>query len=709
MNRISVYSILLFFIFSCLPIISYSQDEEDTSTVQTEEIIVTGSRMEQKLIDIPFSVQRIDQSSWKSSTKMGINEVLTSVPGLFLQSRYGNHDVRVTIRGFGSRSNTGIRGVRILLDGIPESEPDGQTRIESIDFTAIGKIEIAKGNLSSLYTNAPGGVINFMSDRDFPGLVILSDNEIGQFDIRKNGLKIGYNSNKIKFMITGSYQNYKGYRNHSNEYQTRLNAYFETPVGSKSKISLYGYYVNGLIKLPGSLKLYQYNENDTAANARDLSRDSKRITKKGRLGITFSAKTGNDKLSHLFEVTTYGTIKDLERTAATYRIFNRYGIGSSFRYVNKLKIEKRTNEFSLGGDLYYQSGPIGEYDNISGQKGDLLQSLTEETISNVGFYGIDQFELIPKKLSLTVTGRYDRIKIEALNLQGGFQDTSRLFNAFTPKFALNLKITPTIAFYTSFGLGFDSPANNELDNHPFSSDGGLHTLNPDLQAQKSQNLEAGFKAGFKGYKKKYFLNTFAEMTFFYTKIKDAIVPFVVDNAVFYRNAAVVNRFGLEAGLNTEIIKGLKLKAAYTYSDFKYDEYKSFSIDEFGNESYKDYSGTYEPSNPKHMISADLSYQYTFQKYYTFFVKANEQYIDRMYVDDFNTDSLKTESYNLINAQIGVDITYKNFRILAFGGMNNILDKKYVAFININSDRNEFYESGPRRNFFGGLTLGYIFK
>ena len=176
----------------------------DTTEYQMEEIMVTGTRVEQKIIDIPFSVQRIDQSAWVASRKLGINDVLPTVPGLFLQSRYGNHDVRVTIRGFGSRSNTGIRGVRILLDGIPESEPDGQTRIEAIDFTSIGRIEIVKGNSSSLYTNAPGGVINFLTDKYFLRTFVLSENEFGSFDTWKNGIKVGVNSTDTRFMVTGS-------------------------------------------------------------------------------------------------------------------------------------------------------------------------------------------------------------------------------------------------------------------------------------------------------------------------------------------------------------------------------------------------------------------------------------------------------------------------------------------------------------------------
>lgn len=109
-----------------------------------------------------------------------------------MQSRYGNHDVRISIRGFGSRSNSGIRGVRILLDGIPESEPDGQTRIEAIDFNSVGRVEIVKGNSSSLYTNAPGGVVNFINNVYSPVNYVTQFNELGSFGLRRNGFKLHY-------------------------------------------------------------------------------------------------------------------------------------------------------------------------------------------------------------------------------------------------------------------------------------------------------------------------------------------------------------------------------------------------------------------------------------------------------------------------------------------------------------------------------------
>lgn len=717
MKRIKrIFQLLILF-----PSIVYCQTDDnllnnnnsDTTEFKTDEIIITGTRTEKKIIDIPYSVQRFDQSGWITSRRIGVQDVLTVVPGLFLQPRYGNHDTRITIRGFGSRSNTGIRGVRILLDGIPESEPDGQTRIESIDFTSIGRIELVKGNSSSLYTNAPGGVINFLTDKYFPVSFVMSDNEFGSFGLRKNGIKLGINSKNSRFMTVYSYQNYNGYRQHSQEYQNRLNTLFEADFTKNSKISIYGYYVNGIIKLPGALTLEQYNNNDTAANSLSLSRDEKRVTKKGRIGINFLGNYETKNMKHTVEVTGYGTIKYFNRTARTFRVFNRYGLGGTIRYVNKInfgKGKKYSNEFSIGADGFYQAGPIDEFTNLAGEPGDELISKADEILSNVGVYALNQIDIIPGKVSFLVTGRYDRVIFDFRNSIAQFQDTSRLFDKFTPKFALNYKLTPEIAAYGSFGLGFDSPAGNEMDNYPYTSDNGMHLLNPDLMPQRSKNFELGIKGEVKNRKGSEFFKSISfEVTGYHNKIEDVIVPFIVDGSAFYRNAAATNRLGLEAGFNADIYKGLNIKAAYTYQRFKYDTYNAGTIDAGGNISYRDFSGNTEPSNPEMFASAEIMYKHIFKQKYTFYIKSNFQYVGEMFVNDANDDSLKTAAYSLLNAQLGIDINFSKVRLLGYIGMNNITDKKYVAYIQINSDRNAYYESGARRNFFGGITLAYMFR
>ncbi len=413
--------------------------------------------------------------------------------------------------------------------------------------------------------------------------------------------------------------------------------------------------------------------------------------------------------NNLIEITGYGTIKDLTRTAATYRIFDRWGVGSSFKFINETKIADRRNEFSIGGDLYYQSGPISEFNNIGGIKGDKLELLTDETISNVGIYFLDQIPIIKGKMNLLFTGRYDRVIVGADDLLASFRDTSRMFDKFTPKVALNFKFNSRVALYGSFGLGFDSPANNELDNFPFSSDGGLKLINPDVNPQSSKNFELGFKGDLPNRNSKLFRTTFFDLTFFTTKVDDAIIPFTVDGDAYYRNAATVNRTGFEAGINTEVAAGLDLKGAYTYSNFKYDNYIARTIDSKGQITDDNYSGNVEPANPDHLISGELSYQYNFKRNYSVFVKTNIMNVSSMFVNDKNVDSLKTEAYTLLGAQLGINANFNNFQLLAYAGLNNIADEKYVSFVQVNSDRQEFYESGPRRNFFGGINLSYLFN
>ncbi|HEX7356293.1 MAG TPA: TonB-dependent receptor, partial [Ignavibacteriaceae bacterium] len=387
----------------------------------------------------------------------------------------------------------------------------------------------------------------------------------------------------------------------------------------------------------------------------------------------------------------------------------RYGLGASVKYVNKSSILKRENTFTVGGDLFYQTGPVSEFNSIAGAKGDQLLNYVDETVGNSGFYILNNFELYNNHLFLLMSGRYDNIYFNSLNRLFGFQNTDKRFEDFTPKFALNYKITPSIAVYTSFGYSFDSPAGNELDNYPLSSNPGA-LLNPDLKPQHSTNFELGVKGNLLNESSDYFSNTLFEFTFFNTVVKDEIVPFEVYGDVFFRNSAKTNRRGLEAGITTEIYTGLKAILSYTFSDFTYDEYSAVSIDiDSLNQiatSVKDFSGNFVPSVPKHNLLIGLEYRHQLTAYLNGFVKGVYQTVSGMYVNDANSD--QTDGYQILNSTLGLELFMGNFNILLSGGLNNILDQKYVGFININSSNGRFYESGEPQTFFASLKFGYVF-
>jgi len=683
-------------------------DQLDSIKYQTDEVVVTGTRVNQKIIDIPYSVVRINLLQLKYDKKVSISNVLNTVPGVFMQSRYGNHDVRISIRGFGSRSNTGVRGVRILLDGIPESEPDGQTRLEAIDFNSLGSIEVVKGNSSSLYTNAPGGVVNFINDINFTSSFISQHNEFGSFELRRNGLKVGIRTDNYGFLNTYTYHNYKGYRPHSEDYWHILNTVLESIPGDNTNLQFLGYFATGLIRLPGSLTKEEFEDDPFQAAQQEVDRDVKRISKKGRTGIRFTSKFG-EKLNNEIEVVGYGTIKYFERTARTYRIFDRYGLGGSLKYTNKSEFFDRENTFTMGGDLFYQAGPISEYNNINGLKGDNLLSQIDETVENSGVYLLNNYELYNKQLYFLISGRYDNVYFEQVDRLNASNNDNLRFEEFTPKFALNYKLTPSIAAYTSFGYSFDSPAGNELDDYP-RPDRPAGLLNHDLKPQQSTNFELGMKGNLLNETNNFFRNNFFELTLFNTVVEDEIVPFEVNGEVFFRNSAKTNRRGLEAGITSELIQGLKAILSYTFSDFTYDEYSAVSIelDPTGqiSETSQDFSGNVVPSVPEHNLVFAMEYQHHISSNFVAFIKGTYQSISGMYVNDANSD--KTEAYQILSSSLGIEFIQGEFNLLVSGGLNNIFDKTYVGFININSANGRYYEAGEPQSFFATLKLGYQF-
>jgi iron complex outermembrane receptor protein len=677
-------------------------DSLEAPDPRMEEIVVTGTRIPARLIDVPYAMERVTMAEQPFGRKVGVDDVLDEVPGLFLQSRYGNHDVRISIRGYGSRSNTGIRGVRILLDGIPESEPDGQTRIEAIDFQAVGTIEIVKGNASSVYTNAPGGVINFISDVGFPKSSFVSFNQFGSFDLRQNGFKSGIRTDRYGLLTTYSYHHAEGYREHSDDYWHIANTALEINPHDTATLRIYGYLADGRIRLPGSLTREQFAADPLQANERDVARDTKRISRKGRLGLRYGSEVGEDEV----EVTAYATMKYFERTAATYRVINRDGLGASARYVHRREWLGRRNELSGAVDWFYQYGPIQAYENINGRKSDILLGLTDEKIGNTGFYVASSFDLVPDRLSLLLTARYDHVFFEAKNQILEVQNATRTFDDFTPKAALNLKLTPRIAVYTSYGTGFDTPAGNELDNFPTSSDPNA-LLNPDLQPQKSRNFELGVRGSVARLSSAILKRCSFGASFFALRVEDEIVPFDVFGDAFFRNSAATDRHGLEVGLDATVVEGLQFRGAYTFSDFTYDEYAAgtVGIDSLGNIviAGDDFSGNEVPSVPKHNLSLSLAYEREIARRVTGFAKVHYSATGGMYPDDANTE--RTDGYQIVDPTVGMDAAIGPLSLQVSAGVNNLFDETYVGFVNINSATREFYEAGEPRSGYVALNLG----
>jgi iron complex outermembrane receptor protein len=675
--------------------------ESDTLEYGLEEITVVGTRTKEKIIDIPYSVFSVDKKELSYGKKVSAKSVLADVPGLFLQSRYGNQDLRVSLRGFGNRSNTGIRGVRILQDGIPVSDPDGETVIDAIDFTSLAGVEVVKGNLSSLYANAPGGVIDFKTDYLFNENFAATYNQFGKFGFRQNGFKVGLKNNDNRFFLSYYYRNLTGYRQHSQEYQHLINAVYEGYLGTRSSITLLGNYDDGLNRLPGPLTKEEYESDPFMASPLAISQDFRRLTKKGRLAIKYRTGFGGIDENEV-EISAYGGINELTKVDnELYTLSTRYSLGTLTRYTNRGHIFNVENAITTGFDFAYQTGPVNSFENIAGNRGISVEISDNASVSNAGFYFLNHLGMLNGQLGLFLSGRYD---ISSFNrdiyIPFGRTDSSRVFTALTPKIGINYKLLREVALYTSYGLSYDFPALSELDNNITTSN-LAYTLNPDLDPQRSQNFELGIKGSILNPSAEFMQKLVFDVTYFHYLITDEIVPFVINEQIFFKNAAKTRRDGIEVGVQTHPFDETELTVNYTLTDFKYNSYKTVNPTPTGNVAVN-YSGNFEPSVPKQIVNFIFNYEFELSEDISGLLQWDCDYIDKLYVNDANSETAPAYFYG--NIMGGVTFQNESFSAILFAGINNIFDKRYVGFINTNDFLGRYYETGEPRSFYSGINV-----
>src|ERR687894_1983736 len=160
---------------------------------QDDAVVVTATRAPRPSLEVPASVERIYGDEIREGRpQVNLSESLGRVPGITVQNRQNYaQDLQISSRGFGARSTFGVRGIRLIADGIPATMPDGQGQAATFALGSAERIEVLRGPFSSLYGNAAGGVI-LVDTQDGPdppaGEASLW---IGSYDSWRAALKFG--------------------------------------------------------------------------------------------------------------------------------------------------------------------------------------------------------------------------------------------------------------------------------------------------------------------------------------------------------------------------------------------------------------------------------------------------------------------------------------------------------------------------------------
>lgn len=682
-------------------------------TAKAKEVVVTGLRYAESLIELPMSVTVLKGNDLLFNRGYGAEEVLNKVPGVLAQSRAGATDIRLTIRGFGARgagdrSNSGTsRGIKILLDGLPMTEPDGRTSFDLLDIDNASKIEIIRSNLSSVWGNAAGGVVNISTIPTNPKDFIQLDVQNGSYGFQKYGLSAAANLDFGKAYIQASQTDYNGFRQNGDGNRFLVNAGLLTVLSNRTMLDIHLTATQNRFNIPGPLTDSAFNTAYTNANADYLTRKERRNNTVGRLGVNL---THNFNDNNSLQFSSFAESKFLERSERnSYRNFLRYHVGASVSYKNVMQITDEIKNIALVGlDEAYQDGGILFFTLNADKNRGQLTTNKREGANTFGAYVQDELQY--GDLSVFLGGRLDAVSYFNANyLDGGsfknLPTDKKVFEKFIPRFGLNYKFNDNHSVFASFGGGIEVPAGNETDPTPEFGNDTIFIINPLLNPIISSTTEIGWKL---------FLNDFSlfkdfEATFaaFNIDVQNDIVPY--RGGRYYFSAGKTNRKGIELGLNFVTDFGLKFNSAFTFMSTEYKDYKIDSA--YTSPKTPGKFAVYDgnkiagiPSN-NYFISLgyvskalnDLEVSFNLNSTSSYFVDD----ANKVEVPSFTTLGLRLQTGTLLN------ITDK-MPLSLYVNLSNITDAKYAASAFVNPDyvggKPVYLESGMPRNFVAGIKV-----
>lgn len=691
-----------------------AQSQSDTIVYKLKPVTVTATRTSQPWIKVPFATTSVDLSGPQSGKGYGLDELLSGVPGVLAQSRSGNQDIRLTIRGYGARgagerSNSGTtRGIRVLMDGFPETEPDGRTSFDLIDLSGAGSIEVVRSNASSLWGNASGGVVSIRSNSTFDTPYASLHSSFASYGFHKESFRVGTMIDAGRFFLSLNNTTSEGWRSHSSSAQTLLSTGVVSQLGDRTSLGVYLAATSNLFRIPGPLTQQQFNSLPRQSDSVYIRRDERRINRIGRLGVALSHDLNS---SNSFSASTFINSKALERSERNrYRDFTRYHVGGSFTYKNHSSFsESFDNNFLIGIDEAYQDGAIRFYNVVNGNRGTSLRANKREGANTFGVF-LQEEATLHGRLTALVGVRYDNVTYSYDDFIDPKLNDSKSFERVTPKFGISYRFSPTQSIYANVGGGVEVPAGNEVDPVPTFGIDTVRALNPLLEPITSTTIEVGTKQIIAfGETERVALLTY-DAALYWLEVRNDIIPY--DNGAFFLTAGKTRRMGIELGSTLSMHNGLSFSASLTGSANEYQEYIVDSVHYGKPGASADISGKDAAGIPEFFYS--ISAQFTPSALQGLFARVSVQGVGAYFADDRNQYAVP--SYNTLSAAIGIDryrISGGQWYVSGSLGVNNITDRNYVASAWINpllntSNQPVYIEPGLPRNIVGSLSLGMNF-
>ncbi len=672
----------------------------DTTIVPMKEIVVTGTRVPTQALRVAAGVSAVSRAEFQDTRGNSLKDGLPLTPGVFVQTRGGASDVRVTIRGFGARgsgerSNSGsMRGIRIMTDGIPVTEPDGRTSLDLPDVGTADRIEVSRSNASTLYGNASGGVVQLLTSFNFDRPWAEWRQRAGSFGFHREQFVSGITIGRSRAQLSLSNSTYGGWRRHSENFSTQGQLRMLTPVGETASLRLLVDGVSDLIRFPGALTAPEVAADPERADSNFVKRDERRRNRVGRVGLAYTqALSGSQDLS----LTAFAEPKALQRSERSrYRDFTRYHVGGSAIWSYHRTFANGANaRFTAGGDEAFQDGAIQFYNlTASGGRSTTLRADKREAAGSGGVFGQVDVDW-NDRWTTSVAARYDAIRYISEDHQNPALDNDRTYPRTTPKAAIAYR-ADAHTFYAALGGGVEAPAFNEIDPPPpFDV---LTSLNPFLKPTHSVSYELGAK-GLAPAPAALGTMTY-DASVYWIDVTNDLVP--LSGGAYFETAGKTRRRGIELGLRWSPRAWLEGATAVTFSDNEYVEYRS----DTSAVNRGVYDGNEVAGLPRFVVDASLEARHPSGAGLALGLRS----VDHYFADDANT--FQTLPFTIFDATASLDRTLGRQRVRVFVRGDNLLDKDYTesVFINPVTASNpanvRWLEPGLPRSWSAGVTIRF---
>jgi len=643
-------------------------------------IVVSAPRWQAQWLETPAAITAIDADEVQRGTQnLALDEPLNRLPGVYVQNRYNPaQGERLSIRGFGARANFGIRGVRVLVDDLPLTLPDGQTALEGLDLALAERIEVIRGPASALYGNAAGGVVRI--DTREPGANALAIGASAGSDafreLRLDGERARTDWSGLAALAL---QRHDGYRDHSEARKRMFYGKLRRAFGAAELTGIVNI-VDTEFQDPGGLTAAEVRDRRRQAAPRNLSFDAGEETTQGRFGLIWSQSYGEDRelRLRLFAGRREFTNRLPFQDGGQVELDRRFG-GLGGQYLHDARLWGRPLRLTLGADLELQRDDRRNYDNLDGRRGALALD-QNENVDALGVFGQVEWQAA-ERWAITLGTRWDRNRIEVEDRFRADGDDSgrRTLDDLSYQAGATYALSARQRLYASLGTAFETPTTTELAN---PNGGGF---NPTLNSQRARNLELGLKGEWPRLR--------YELSAFRTEVDDELVPYQLEGQAgrnYYRNAGRSRRQGVELSADWRFAPDWRLSAAYTEADYRFRNYVVDGVD---------LGGKRLPGIPRRQLFVELGYD-TERRYAALNLLAT----DDLYADDANT--VAVDGYLLANLRLGLRRSLGALRAELYAGVNNLLDEDYIANVRINATGNRYFEPAPGRNYYAGVRLGY---